>query len=258
MNFLPTVVGFEEKVRQDWVGVPNQRRALIPAPAQIRDSWHDKITTVMDDYKPFSHDFKVYDSIRNHVPIIEACYMKYKMLVGMPEFDFGKNKQAGDIAAEFVERVKVNQYDSGLYQWIIALIDSALHYGNGYAELVPTRAMNDVAYLKNVSSKTIRFIKDETGNLVLGQVDKFGISAIPFNQQDFIYHLAFWKRDGHPQGYSLLYPLPFVTSIFEYIQVSLKKQWIRIGDPTFAFIIETDKDMKSQGEFESVCGQLNN
>jgi hypothetical protein len=87
--------------------------------------------------------------------------------------------------------------------------------------------------------------------------DEFGMKAIPFTQQDFIYHLAFWKRDGHPQGYSLLYSLPFITSVLEYVQMSLKKQWIRVGDPTFAFFIETDKDVRSGADYESSREAIN-
>jgi len=252
MNLLPVVIGFqEEKQRREWQGVSGQQRALISAQSQTRNAWDDNVMAAFNEYIPFSHDYKLYNSIRNHIPLIEACYTKYKMLIGIPEFDFGKNRQAAEVADEFIERVKVNQFDSGLYQWLIGLVDSALHYGNGYGELIPNRGMNDVAYLKNAPSMNIRFIKTGDGSLTLGQIDQYGMQAIPFTQQDFIYHLAFWKRDGHPQGYSLLYSLPFVTQLLEYVEMSLKKQWIRVGDPTFGFFIETDKDMNTTADYEA-------
>lgn len=257
MNLLPVVTGFREKQRIEWQGTTGRRSALVAAQSQVRSSWEDNIKGGFDEYVPFSHDYALYDSMRNNLPLIEACYTKYKMLIGVPEFDFGKNKQAAEVAEEFIERVRVNQFDMGLYQWIVGLVDSALHYGNGYGELVPNRGLNDVAYLKNAPSKNMRFIKTEDGNLTLGQIDQFGMKAIPFQQQDFIYHLAFWKREGHPQGYSLLYSLPFVVNLLQYVKVSLKKQWIRIGDPTFMFMIETDKEMKEVSDYTAASEVIN-
>ena len=252
MNLLPVVVGFEEKQQAvRWESFSGRRRAINPAPAQSLSAWEINVAQTFKEYIPFSHDFSVYDSMRLNLPIVDAIYTKYKMLVGMPEFDFGKNKEAEKAATEFIETIRVNQFDRGVYQWIIQLMDSALHYGNGYGELVPSKSLNDVAYLKNAPTKNIRFVKLPDGTLFLAQFDEFGRKIIPFQQQDFIYHLAFWKREGHPQGYSLLYPLNITANIIHYVSMSMKKHWLRVGDPTFAFFIETDKDMKAIGDYES-------
>ena len=249
MSIVPMRVGYrrteKETVKQRQQYYVTSRMAPLPR-SQTRNAWEDRMGSSFDEYVPFSHDYGVYDSMRNNVPLIEACYTKYKMLISEPVFSFEGNRQVEKLANEFIKEVRVNQFSQGLHEWIVELVDSGLHYGNGYGELVPTIGLNDVAFLKNAPSKFIRFIKGgENGNLILGQYDKNGFRAIPFKNQDFIYHLAFWKRDGHPQGYSLLYSLPFVVNTFQYIELALRKTWIRAGDPTFVFLVETTKETEA-------------
>lgn len=246
MSILPIPVNYRRESPRQQYFVSSDMGSLPSS--QTRNAWESSMANSFDQYVPFSHDYGVYDSIRLHVPLIEACYTKYKMLIAEPKIEVKGNRQAEAVVNEFADKVRVNQFGRGLHEWLIGLVDSGLHYGNGYGEMVPNLGLNDIAYLKNAPSKFMRFIKGKDGNLTLGQYDKLGMKAIPFDNQDFIYHLAFWKRDGHPQGYSLLYSLPFVVQTMYYIQMSLRKTWVRIGDPTFLFIVTSDKETVADHE----------
>lgn len=216
---------------------------------QMNDSWSHNLIRIYESHEFMSHNYDLYDSIRANIPIIEACYRKYEMLIGMPEFNFGGNKKVQKVVSDFIERVRVNYLDYGLQNWLIQMVDSALHYGNGFGELIPTRRFDGVAMIKNVSAKNIRFLTKENGELAIGQYSSEGLKVIPFDRMEFIYHLAIWKRDGHPQGYGMLFNLPFMTKLFNYVTISMMKNWVRSGDPTFAFFIETDKDAINSSNF---------
>lgn len=216
---------------------------------QINDSWDYHLYHIFKNHEVMSHNYELFDSMRANIPIIEACYRKYEMLIGMPEFNFCGNNMAQKVASEFLERVRVNYLDYGLQNWLIQMVDSALHYGSGFGELIPKRSFDGVAMLKNASAKNIRFIKLANGNIAIGQYSSSGFHVIPFDRMEFIYQLAIWKRDGHPQGYGMLFNLPFMAKLFNYVTISMMKNWVRSGDPTFAFFIETDKDALNSGNF---------
>ena len=205
------------------------------ASGQLRDGLNNTLITKLEGYIPSKFDLELYELIREAIPFIDVAIIKLVRLIGDFEFDTFGDKRLLEKLNAFRRAVRVNYLGVGLDDFIYQMSDAAFHYGFGVGELIPTRSRMEVERLKVANSKYFKF-KLKNGRLVLTQ--DFGIEKTDIEFNDNIFYLAFDKRNGHPQGYSLLYSLPFVADIFARIEKSIENVWWRAGDPTFVTTIQ--------------------
>ena len=206
--------------------------------AQTREVWDEApYANAFDRWVPFKFNFDVNMAIREMIPFCNVAIVKYCKLVGTFEIDTHGNKRAKQMIDEFLRKVPVNYFDSGFFDWQRQMIDSALELGPGYGEVILTRSLKDIGRLKVARAKDFRFLR-KGDRLVLGQMGRHGFQAMEFENQDLIFMLAFDKRQGHPQPYSLFESLPFVTNIFQRILKTVENQLWRVGSPTVIAWVE--------------------
>ncbi len=214
--------------------------------AQTRESWENPFAVALQGYRPLKFNLELYDIMREAVPVLDVAVIKLVRLIGDFELT-SPNPRIRELLKVFKTGVKVNSFSSGLNTWVDQLCDSALAKGMGFGELAPTVLYDDVGRLKIARANDFRFVEQD-GRLQLGQVFEGEFNVVPFANQDFIYYLSFDQRDGHPQGYSLFYSLPFVVRIFLRIQQAIENQVWRLGDPTFLVTVEGGRS----GDFSRV------
>ena len=194
------------------------RPLVITAPAarpQIRDASSHPFQSVFNDYKPLKHNIGLFRSIREAIPFLNIGILKRRKLIGSFEFTEVVGGASAEKALNWLkEKVNVNWLQYGLDSFISEKVNSGFEAGTGYGEIVVGETSPRLHHLETCKPDNIRFVRDkETGRWLIARYTIGSIEPVPFPDQDKITYLAFDTRDGHPQGYSLLYGLPFVTQI---------------------------------------------
>lgn len=202
---------------------------------QIRDEWDDPVLRgVKNGYLPNKYNLKLYDVIREAIPFIDVAIIKLTRLIGDFDFETYGNSDLRRKLDDFRKRVLVNYYGLGLDDFIYQMSDASLCYGYSVGELVVNRTVTDVERLKIGDSKTFRF-KRQGNRMQLVQVIEGGFKEIVL--RDNIFYLAFEKRNGHPQGISMINSLPYGSQILLRIEKAVENLYWRMGDPTFVGLV---------------------
>jgi hypothetical protein len=199
---------------------------------QTRDSF----STIFNfsQYEPLKFNLELYDLLREAIPVLDVAVVKLTGLIGDFEIK-SDNQKIVDTLTEFKDNVRVNDFQYGLNPYISQMADSAIVKGFAVGELVYNQGVNDIQKLKTTRANDFRFTK-EGDRIVLGQIQADG-QFKKFLEDEDIYYLAFDCREGHPQGYSLFYSLPFVGDIFIRIEQSIRNTIWRVGDPSFIITV---------------------
>jgi len=203
--------------------------------AQIRDGFGSPMLDKFGGYVPNTFNLELYEVIRECIPFLDVAIIKLVRLIGDFEFETFGDKKLLEKLNNFRRTVPVNYLGVGLDDFLYQMSDAAFTFGFGVGEIVPTRSLREVERLKTSNSKYFKF-KKKDNRLVLTQI--FGVKEVEIEFNDNIFYLAFDCRNGHPQGYSLMYSLPFVSDIFARIEKSIENVWWRAGDPTFTTLVE--------------------
>jgi hypothetical protein len=200
-------------------------------PSQTREVW-DATLQMINGYVPLTINIGLYDLIREAIPVWDVAISKRTRLIGDFEINAFGDNNVQEFLEDFKRHVPVGFFGGGLNSWIVQLSDSALSKGFGIGELVPNANNTAVDRMKIAKANWFRFI-EQNERLVLGELDVNGFSAVPMENENLIYYLAFNQRDGHPQGIPLAVSLPFMAQVFLRMQKSIENLIWRIGDPSF-------------------------
>jgi hypothetical protein len=211
--------------------------------AQTREPFDSPFSTSFSAYQPLKFNLDLYDVIRETIPILDEAVVKKTNLIGSFRLDALGNDNLQKLLDYFYDRIQVGWFGHGFHECQTQIVDSAIAKGMGWFEVVPQASMRGIHRLKVARANDLRFIRKD-GQLFLGQVTKDNIEPQIIENQDLVHYLAFDQRDGHPQGHSLFYSLPFMSQIFVRIAKAIDNHIWRAGDPTFFIIVKGDSDGK--------------
>ena len=100
------------------------------------------------------HENRLFDQIRQAVPIVDASINKIIRLVG----DFTvecSNQEAQRELDEFCKGVRVGPSSMGLAQFLYGYLDNLMTYGNAAGEMIPTVEEDSVGALYNVPLESL-------------------------------------------------------------------------------------------------------
>jgi len=227
---------------------------------QLRFTIDHPFSKFYSSYSPLRFNQQLYSVMRESIPYLDIAILKYVRLIGMVKVVSEDENLAKELNA-FFENVKVNFFSKGIESYITQVVDTTLQSGMSISELVLNSNFSDIDSLRIGPSDSIRFLKNENSNtLLLGQEDPTNGIVASFPFQELIYYTAFDQRNGHPEGYSMFYSLPFASRVFLRIQHAIENQIWRVGDPTFftkvkaggaknfADIIKAKNDVRQQME----------
>lgn len=217
---------------------------------QLREG--DISTKVFADYFPTKFNTNLLSFIRETIPLCDRAIKLDKALYGDFEIEF-ENKQLQEEVADWKRTCRVNYFESDLINWAKQMLDSSREFGGGIGETILNKTLTDIACLRVGDVRQIRFAKNkQTGDLMIVQTDVG--KSIPFPRQDLIHYLGIDYRQGNPYGYPLFWGVPFVANIFTRILKCIESQIIRVGDPIFVIILESDETVKPSAATEAISG----
>ena len=192
----------------------------------------------LSSYVPLARgERRLYDALREAVPIVDAAIGKILRLVG------GFSVRCPDRAAEeglsaFLANVQVNADQLGIGSFLSGYLDQLLTYGNAVGEMVAAggelralyNASLDDVELRAVSPLEIEVRRRESGG------------SAPVRYPELVFCSALNPPPGSAQGVSLLHGLPFVSGILVRIFHTVGVNWERLGNVRFAVTYKPSDD----------------
>lgn len=192
-------------------------------------------------YMPLADsELKMYSSLREAVPIIDAALSKLVRLLGGFRI-VSADAQLERAANRFLKNVKVNGTSSGINSFLSAYTDQLLTYGTAVGEIVLTPENDEIAFLYNASLDAVEIKPAENGVDPIICARGLGESMPVLNQQ-LICCTLLNPEAGTLRGSSLLKGLPFVSEILLKIFQSVGNNWERVGNVRFAVTYRPNGD----------------
>ena len=115
----------------------------------------------IENYNPMSRfKFKLYSSLREAVPVIDASISKLVRLIGTFDIECDDEDVSFRIN-DFLENVKVGVCSTGINSFLFLFLDQLLTYGTSVGEIVPNANFDNIEALYNASLKNVELRCDQ-------------------------------------------------------------------------------------------------
>ena len=191
-------------------------------------------------YRPLcTGELRLYDTLREAIPIIDAAIYKTVRLVG--GFCVRcENKQIEAQLCDFLQQVRVNGCGQGIAAFTAAYLEQLLTYGTAVGEIVTQNGK--IAALYNASLEDVE-LKAENSPLDVKICRKeLSGESKPVAFPELVMASALHPRPGEVYGESVLKGLPFVSGILLKIYNSIGLNWERVGNVRFAVTYKPGSD----------------
>lgn len=208
------------------------------------------------NYKPDAVcELKLYKSIKEAVPIIDAAISKIIRLTGEFEIEC-ENEDIQKEINNFIRNVHVNSCSTGANQFILSHLNQLLTYGTAVGEIVVNPISNKIEALYNASLYSVNL---STGNnplkIKINRKNSDGtISKVKYPELVLISTLN--PEPGEIYGNSIMKGLPFVSDILLKIYNSIGINWERVGNIKFAVTYKPSSDMGDRAFSKERASQI--
>ena len=194
----------------------------------------------LESYVPLTEgEMRLYRSIREAVPVIDAAIIKLVRLVG----GFTVRCPSQQVTAQlqhFLNTVPTGRGQRGADSFLTCYLDSLLTCGAAVGEVALTAGGREIAALLCGSMTEVEFRQGRTPlDFILCSR---GITAKPFPRQDLLLFTPLNPEPERPYGVSLLRSMPFLTEILLKIYAAIGKNWERMGNVRFAVTYRPEGD----------------
>lgn len=165
----------------------------------------------LSGYSPFtSCEFKLYDSLKEAIPVIDAAIKKTVRLVGGFKA-VCEDENAQIKLAEFLRSVNVNGTGVGIDIFVSCFLEQLLTYGTAVGEVVLSENC-EISALYNASLDDI-VLKRGNNPLDVRIYRKEIERNVPIDMDELISICTLSPKPGNVYGTSLLKGLPFISGI---------------------------------------------
>ena len=218
----------------------------------VQTARRDMPFTELNSYVPLAAgQRRLYDALREAVPLIDAAICKILRLIG--EFEIKTSDKSTQSSINyFLQNVRVNASQLGVQSFIDSYLSQLLTYGNAVGEMVVKNgtiaalynASLDDVELKAVSPLEIQVLRRETGK------------SVPVKYPELVFCSAFNPPPGSAVGVSILHGLPFVSNILLQIYNTIGVNWERLGNVRFAVTYKPSQDSCDTAYAKERAGQI--
>lgn len=199
----------------------------------------------IENYNPLSKfKFRLYSSLRDAVPAIDAAISKLVRLIGTFKIEC-EDEETSFKVNEFLENIKVGICSTGIDSFIFIFLDQLLTYGTAIGEIVPNENFDNIVALYNSSLKNVE-LRCDSKSLELLVYRKSGGKLSLIEHPEFIVISSFNTEPDQIYGNSIMKGLPFVSSILLKIFTSIGNNWDRVGNARFAVTYKPPTDSPEQ------------
>lgn len=176
---------------------------------------------------------RLYKSLRENVPIIDAAVCKLVRLTG------GFNIRCSDKNAEedinyFLKNVNVNGLQRGIESFFNIFLDQLITYGTAVGEIVLDEKGRNIAALYNASLDDVELVRGESPlDIKIMSCNSNGNSC-EVRYPALVICSTILSEPGRIYGNSVLRGLPFVCNIIGKIFGAIGTNWERVGNVRFA------------------------
>lgn len=209
---------------------------------------------LLDNYVPLGGgDIRLYRSIREAVPVVDAAIMKIIRLTGGFSIRCG-DKQAEAEVNEFVRTVDVGRGQRGLQAFMSAYLDSMITCGRAVGEIV-TRGSRDIAAVICGDVSDVQIKEGDTPlDFELCSMNCGDIKPLP--RQNLLLFTPYNPEADSPYGVSMLRSMPFLCGILLKIYQSLGVNWERAGNVRFAVVYKPQGDIIDRAAAQERAEQI--
>ncbi len=195
----------------------------------------------IENYTPLSSpQLKLYATLREAVPIIDAAILKLVRMTGGFRVEC-INKRCEKALADFLRHVNVGGNQLGIEAFISSYFEQLLTYGTAVGEVVISSDSKPVA-LYNASLDNIELQRADNG-LDIDIYVTDGAKKTKIQYPDLVLLSVLNPEPGHVEGTSMLKGLPFVSSVFLKIANTIGTNWERVGNVRFAVTYKPVNDV---------------
>ncbi|MEG1633327.1 MAG: serine/threonine protein phosphatase [Oscillospiraceae bacterium] len=197
---------------------------------------------VFDSYVPLGGgELRLYRSIREAVPVIDAAIMKVIRLAGGFHIVCA-DKGAEALLNEFIRTVPVGRGQRGLGAFLDQYLDSMLTCGRAVGEIV-TRGNRDIAAVLcgNVADVQVKEGATPLDFTLCGSDERGELRELPY--QELLLFTPYNPEADSPYGVSMLRSMPFLTDILLKIYNCIGVNWERAGNVRFAVTYKPQGDV---------------
>ena len=196
--------------------------------------------SLLDRYAPLSRaELRLYETLREAVPIIDAAICKTVRLVGGFQIQC-PNPQAQQQLGGFLTHVPVNACGQGVECFLNSYLEQLLTYGTAVGEMVVGNGAFQALY--NAPLEDIQLKAGPSPLEIQVQVRQTDGSYLPAPRPELILSSTLSPQPGRLYGESILKGLPFVTDILLKIYHSMGLNWERVGNVRFAVTYRPGND----------------
>ncbi len=208
----------------------------------------------LESYQPLCPQKRLYDLMREAVPLIDASICKIIRLVGSFHVECG-DKQAERTLVDFLENVPLGAHQFGIDTFLSRFLDSLLTYGSAVGEILYTADGNYPAALLNHSVDCLTFLKNNNPlDTQMCAVTPNGYAPVPYPER--ILYCALSGTDSRERGKSLLSGLEFVCSTLLKIYESIGSNFERVGNARFAVTYHPPSEGMDELSSKAVAEQM--
>ncbi|MBB6218005.1 hypothetical protein HNQ80_004142 [Anaerosolibacter carboniphilus] len=196
----------------------------------------------INQYVPLRVEYELYKTMREAVPVLDTAVSRIVRLVGKFDIECDNDRQQQEIR-DFLENVKVNSNQKGIYAFAASYLDQLIECGNSAGEIVLNNRRNDLYALKNVDISSIRLRQTENpleNSISQIQPGHYEPKVLPY--QDLILFTPLNPKGDSPYGVSLFRSMPFVTGVLLKIFNSMGTNWERFGNVRYSVIYKPQDD----------------
>ncbi|MDF2567120.1 MAG: hypothetical protein K0R90_576 [Oscillospiraceae bacterium] len=219
-----------------------------------RDSSHP--FSSLNGYIPLvSNETRLYESIREAVPIIDAAIMKIVRLVGGFDVECD-NVSAQRMLKDFYDNVPIGASSKGMESFVAGYLENLLTYGNAVGEIVLSGDQSRVAGLYHASLENIEVKEGKTPLEadIFVRNNSFGLTQVKNTQ--LVLFSALNPPAAKVTGVSILKSLPFVTEILLRIFQSVGQNFDRVGNVRFAVTYKPSGDSLDKSQARERAMQI--
>lgn len=189
----------------------------------------------LNAFTPLGNGGRIYESLRESVPIIDAAVSKIIRLVNDFEFETG-NKAVDKRMNDFFDEINVGGNQTGISAFVSCYLSQLLTCGSAIGEMIADE--NGFYALYNGELETLE-VKRAPNNLDL----EFYNSGEKLRNQELILFSALNPRAGEILGTSLLSGLPFISDILLTVYNTVGENWRHAGNLRYAVTYKPSGDM---------------
>lgn len=184
-------------------------------------------------------DTKLYMSLREAVPLIDAAISKLVRLLGSFEVECD-DKAAQRSLGDFLENVSVGGTRKGIDAFVSTFFEQLITMGTAVGEMVTDGER--ITHLFNSDLKGVSLTRGSSPLEVVVSADNGKGEYIPVKYPQLILLSVHNPEPGKIYGTSLLKGLPFVSDILLKIFNTVGINWERVGNVRFAVTYKPQND----------------